>query len=141
TRRQGGFQRPNQTLRLPHNLLILVRWNALSLTRLIALGEHDPPLAFKAAIHFDRRFCFSLAAGARTAHAPTEKRTHANRQVSDRLKSCPCICKYTCIYKFMGLILVRSHARPVPPHDHRSAFCLLILRAAGLSRRQPAPPQ
>jgi len=74
---------------------------------LIALGEHDPPLAFKAAIHFDRRFCFSLAAGARTAHAPTEKRTHANRQVSDRLKSCPCICKYTCIYKFMGLILVR----------------------------------
>src|SRR5437899_5998920 len=104
---------------------------------LIAPGDHDPPLAFKAAIPFDRRFCFSLAAGARTAHAATEKRTHANRQVSDRLKSCPCICKYTCIYKFMGLILVRSHARPVPPHDHRSAFCLLILRAAGVSRRQP----
>src|SRR5206468_11024656 len=80
----------------------------------------------------------SLAAGARTAHAPTEKRTHANRQVSDRLKSCPCICKYTCIYKFIGLILVRRmHALPFGAKFTDALLEHLRLMTAACHRDEP----
>src|SRR5437870_3459003 len=58
---QGGFQRPNQTLRLPHNLQILVRWNALSLTRFDRVRRARSTFSFQSGGHLDRRFCFAMS--------------------------------------------------------------------------------